>query len=117
MSQRIPRVNSLIKKEIAKLLSKEVDFPKNTLVTVSRVDCSPNLIQAKVYVSCLPQEREREAFKILKRNIWFLQKKLDKILKMRPVPKIIFVQDKQAEKATRVEELLERIKRGNGNDF
>ena len=110
MSQRIKRVNSLLKEEVAKLLLKEIDFPREVLVTVSKVTCSPNLIEAKVYISCLPQERWREVSRVLKKNIWSLQKKLDKMLKMRPVPKIIFVQDKEIEKAARVEELLERIK-------
>lgn len=110
MSQRIPRVNSLIKKEIAKILLKEIDFPKDILVTVNKVDCSPNLIQTKVYISVLPQEQGKEILRILNKNIWALQKRLNKLLRMRPVPKIIFVKDKQADKAAKVEELLERIK-------
>ena len=113
MSQRILRVNQLIKEEIAKLLSKEVDFPKEILATVSRVNCSPNLIQAKVYITCLPRGREKEVLKILNKSIWPLQKKLDKILKMRPVPKIIFVEDRQVAEAAKVEELLEKIKEEN----
>lgn len=110
MSQRIPRVNHLIKEEIGKLLSKEVEFPKGVLVTVTRVETAPNLSQVKVYLSCLPKDRAREALHILGGKIFPLQKKLDKLLAMRPVPKLIFVSDEEAAKAARVEEILERLK-------
>jgi ribosome-binding factor A len=117
VSQRILRVNQLIKKEIAKLLLKEIDFPKDVLVTVSQVDCSPDLIQAKVYISCLPQEGWKRVIKILKENIWSLQKKLDKRLRMRPVPKLIFVKEEKLARAAKVEELLEKIRDDNDTDW
>lgn len=113
MTKRIQSVNSLIKKEIAKLLAKEVDFPQDILVTVSRVDCSANLIEAKVYIAALPEDKWPEAEKVLAENIWFLQKKLDKILRMRPVPKIIFLKEKKLSEAAKIEELLEEIKKEN----
>lgn len=111
MTERIQKVNQLIQKETARFLLREVDFPKGVLVTVSRADCSPNLIQAKIHLSILPSERQKEIFKILKRRVFSIQKKLNKLLKMRPVPKIIFVQEKRSEKVAKVEEILERIKK------
>ncbi|HEX67559.1 MAG TPA: ribosome-binding factor A, partial [bacterium] len=64
-SRRLPRVNSLLKEEIANILLKEIDFPKEVLVTVTRVECSPDLRQAKIYVSVIPKEKKERVFKIL----------------------------------------------------
>ena len=38
MSNRIQRVNSLIKDELGKILLREVDFPKDVLVTITGVE-------------------------------------------------------------------------------
>ncbi|TSC75377.1 MAG: ribosome-binding factor A [Parcubacteria group bacterium Gr01-1014_30] len=112
MNDRIKKVNALIKQEVAQLLLKEAEFPGGVLATVTRVDTSPNLIQSKVYVSFLPEGKEKEALGVLQKQVYFLQQKLNRRLKMRPTPKIIFVLEKEAEKAGKVEELLETLKKG-----
>lgn len=111
VSQRILRVNQVIRKEISNLILREFDFPKGVFVTVSRVECSPNLIQAKVYLLFFPPDKGKELLKILNKKIWLLQKKLDKLLKMKPVPKIVFIPDKTTPQIERLEELLEQIER------
>ena len=109
MSKRVLRVNKLIKEELGRIILQEIEFPKKNLATITRVEVSPNLIQAFVYVSCLGEEKEM-ALKILERNVYGLQKRLDKKLKIRPIPKIIFKIERETEKAARIEELLEKIK-------
>jgi len=108
--KRLLKVNQLIKKELAQIILREIDFPKGVLVTITRVEASGNLIQAKVYVSVMPQDKAAEVLKILIRAIYHLQQNLNKRLKMRPMPKIIFVEEKMTAEAARVEELLEKIK-------
>lgn len=109
MSERIKRVNELIKQEISKLLCRELDFG-NILVTVLAVSVSPDLRQAKVIISILPSEKEKNVQLILKKNIFDLQQILNKRLKMRPVPKICFEINRTASQAQRIEEILEKIK-------
>jgi len=111
MKERILRVNQLIKKELSQMLSKEIDFPKNVLVTLTRVETSPDLAQAKVYISVIPEKEEENVFNVLKKHISSLQKKLNKKLSMKFVPKIIFVEEKTTKEAGRIEELLEEIKK------
>ena len=108
---RVFRVNQLIKKEISQILLKETDFPGNVLVTVTRVETSPNLIQAKVYLSVMPESYFRSVLETLKGSIYRFQQKLNKRLSMRPIPKIIFVEEKLTKEAGRVEEILEKIKK------
>ena len=88
----------------------DLDFPENTLVTVTRVKTSANLIESKVYVSVLPEEYSQRVFDILGKIIYGLQQKINRRLRMRPIPKIIFVKEGQIKKAARVEEILDRIK-------
>ena len=107
------RVNQLIKKEISQIILREINFPKDLLVTVTRVETSANLIQAKVYVSVMPENETANVLQILDNLIYDLQQKLNKRLKMRPIPRIIFVQEKKTQEAARIEELLEKIHKKN----
>ena len=110
MSQRIQRVNQLIKQQISQLLLREIDFG-NTLVTVTNVETSTDLRQAKIKISVMPAEKYELVLKTLERNIFHLQQILNKKLHMRIVPKIRFTIDQAEIKAQRIEEILEKIKK------
>lgn len=111
MAKRIPRVNQLIKKELSQIILREIEFPQDVLVTVTRVETSGNLIETKVYVSSMPSIKSKEIISLLNRNIYNLQQMLNRRLKMRPIPKIIFIEEKETQVAGRVEEILTKIKK------
>ena len=113
MSDRVPRVNQLIKKELGQIILREIDFPENILITLTRVETAPNLIQAKVYISVMPQEKAEDILGILGKLMYSLQQKLNRRLRMRPIPKIMFIEEIAIREAGRVEELLEAIKTQN----
>ena len=115
MSQRIQRVNQLIKKELSKILLKEFDFPRNILITLTRVKTSTDLTDAKVYVSIMPEQKIKEIIKILNRNLRQIQKKIGGRLKLRIIPKVKFVEEKKTREAARIDELLEKIKNEEEN--
>ena len=110
MSNRVEKVNSLLEREINNIFLKDFNFPDGVLVTLTYVAATTNLIEAKVYISIYPENRAGEVMKFLGRAVYVIQKKVNKRLKMRPIPKIIFVFDKQGAKAGRVEELLSQLK-------
>ncbi|MFC1629807.1 30S ribosome-binding factor RbfA [Patescibacteria group bacterium] len=109
MAKRIQQVNELIKRELNQLFLREVGFSRDTLVTITKVDTSPNLIQANVYISVLPEKKADAIIGFLKRNIYDLQQKLNKRLVMRPIPKVVFLREEKTIEAGRIEELLEKI--------
>ena len=111
--ERIQRVNQLIKKELSQIILREVNFPQNVLVTITRVEASRNLIQAKIYISVMPEEQNSQVFDVLKGQIYDIQQLLNKRLKMRPVPRIIFIKEEKTQEAGRIEELLEKIHKKN----
>ena len=111
MKKRIQRLNQLIKKEVAQLILREIEFPKDVLVTVTRAKVTPDLRESKIYVSIMPEKEESQILDFLNRRIFLLQKKIDKRLKMRPVPKISFLEEKSTAEAGRIEEILEKLKK------
>lgn len=110
MSFRIQRVNELLKHEIGELILKELDFSRDTMVTITEVNTSPDLRQAKIKVSVIPFLRAEKVLKVLNSQILNLQKPLNQKLKMKIIPKIKFELDKSEEKTNKVEQLLKKIK-------
>ena len=110
MTNRIPRINELIKEELGKIILTEVEFPKENLTTITRVETTSNLIETFVYVSTIGRDRE-QIFNLLQKNIYRIQQKLNKKLNIRPLPKIIFRKEKETERAEKIENLLEKIKK------
>ena len=111
---RIPRVNALIRKEVNQIILRDFDF-SGVLVTITQVAVSGNLFEAKIFVSVMPEEKTSRIMVILKKNIYDIQQNLNKRLRMRPVPRIEFVEEKQTKSAGRVEQLLEEIKKNENN--
>ena len=106
---RIEKVNSLLEQEIGKINLREFYFP-GIMITLTRVDASANLFEAKAYISAYPDGELDEIINVLNKNIFKIQNEINDKLKMRPVPKIKFVKDKEMAKSGRVEELLNRLK-------
>ncbi len=122
MANRVQRVNSLLEREISKILFRDFDFSDKALVTLTRVEVSANLIEAKAYVSVLftspkpkggggPDNEINKILKILNAGVYSVQHKINRTLRMRPVPKIKFVKDENISKAGRIEELLGKLKK------
>ena len=111
MSRRIQRVNQLIKQEISRIILREIEGPKDTLITVTRVSSTSDLRESKVFISVIPEENKTEVFLSLNRKIYHLQQEINKRLKMKIVPKIVFVEEKMTASAARIEEILEGLKK------
>ena len=114
MTRRTERINDLLREEISDLLRREVKDPRvGGLVTVTEVDVSPDLRQAKVYVSVLGTDEEKTStFRALAAASHFLQRELRKRLTIRRVPELSFVADDSIERGARILELLQRAQEG-----
>lgn len=110
-SQRVKKVNELIKKELGKIILKELDFPQGVLVTLTKVDTSKDLARARVFVSVMPVVETSRALQTLTREIYCLQQKLNQRLVMRPVPRIEFQPDKEMQKQAKINQILDKIEK------
>ncbi len=108
-TNKIEKVNSLLEQEIGKLIRKDFSFSPDVLVTLTRVESSSNLIEAKAYISVFPDNKADEVIYNLKKSIYDIQYQINRTLRTRPIPKIKFIKEEEVSKAARVEELLAKI--------
>lgn len=107
---RIEKVSNLIQEVLGEIISREFTPPEGAIVSLTGVSVSGNLQEAKVYISAIPDGKCPEIVSQLEKNVRFFQEGLNKKLRMRPVPKITFLADKQPQIAQEVETILEKIK-------
>jgi len=108
-TSRTDKVNSLLQQEVGKIILHDFAFSPEILVTVTRVETTGNLIEAKVFISVYPEEKVGVILNALRKSIYDVQYKINRALRMRPIPKIIFVRETEVSKAGRVEELLAQV--------
>lgn len=109
MTKRIPQVNSLLEFEISQIIQRRLDLSRDCLVTITAVETSADLREAKVWVSALPVKTMGRVLRELNRKKGEIQKILFKKLFMKPLPKIIFKADKTEEQADKIETLLKKL--------
>ena len=109
MARRIERINHLLQQEISELLRRQVKDPRlSRFITVTAVSTSPDLSQAKVYVSILGDEGEKqEVMETLSRASGFLNRELRGRLTIRYVPDLFFCLDETIEQGAHVLQLIE----------
>lgn len=106
------RMDSIILKEISRILQFELKNPKLGFVTVTDVQCTRDMSQAKVFVSFLGQQERNEAgMKILNQSKGFIRSTLAKAIKIRKVPELIFVQDTSLEQGRKIDSIIDKINR------
>jgi len=109
-SRRVEKLNTLIQSFLASHIQKEFCNTREIIICVTRVETSENVQEAKVFISAFPTENRTGVVKSLNSSIRTFQNELNKGLRMRPVPRIWFVEDKKPEAAQEVETILEQIK-------
>ncbi len=93
-SNRIGRINEEIQKEISSLIRNLKDpRVQNTMISVTRVEATPDLRYAKVYVSFLEESRAADALKGLKSASGYLRRELGSALKLRYTPELVWELD------------------------
>ena len=93
-SNRIGRINEEIQKELANLLRKVKD-PRvaETMISITRVETTPDLRYTKVYVSFLQSEKAEGAMKGLKSSAGYLRRELGRTLNLRHTPEVQWALD------------------------
>ena len=113
-SRLADRVAAAIREEVARFLSEGAKDPRITgFVTVTGVDVTPDLRQARVFVSVMGSDSERAStFEGLASLASHLRPRLAKTLRLRFAPEVEFRPDASVERAARIDTLLSRIRDG-----
>ena len=93
-SNRIATINDEIQKELSALL-RNVKDPRvqDVMISITRVETTPDLRYTKVYVSFLQEDKANEAMKGLKSAAGFLRRQLGSNLRLRYAPEIVWTLD------------------------
>ncbi len=111
MTRRLDRVNALLREEIGQIISERLNDPRlSVVVSVTQVTTTSDLKSAKVYVSVLGNEEEKQlTIQALTSGSGFLHKELRKIIELRHIPELTFLLDDSIEKS---ESLFKLISQG-----
>ena len=111
MSHRIERVNQLIRPEISDLLRREIKDPRlSQFIAVTAVATSPDLRNAKVYISFISDEQQkRDALDALAGASNFFRKEMARTLRLRRIPELSFHWDNSIERGARIMNLIDDV--------
>jgi len=115
MSRRTERIAEQLKEEIARVLCEEVSDPRVRLVTLTRVDCAPDLSNALVYWSSVDVGGDGEWTEVedgLASAASFVRGRIAQVLPLRRVPRLEFRHDPTLEQGSRMLSLLREIADG-----
>ena len=109
MTDRMRRVNESLRQVLSEALL-ELKDPRIGFVTVTGVRTSPDLRQARVFVSVLGSERKREATLVaLEAAHGVLQSRLARELRMKRTPQLTFEYDPSVERGVRMTKLIDEL--------
>ena len=107
MAKRLDRVNELLRREISAVIQRDFEW-KGSLVTVSEVDVTQDLKEAKVFVSVLGGSTEG-VMDILGKKRGFIQSKVSKRVVLRNTPVLDFRVDSSASRGVELVNLLDEV--------
>ena len=109
-TERMRRVNEVMREVIGSAIATELEDPRIGFVTVTVVQTSPDLRSARVHVSVLGGEAEREATLAgLSSAHGVLQATIARQMRLKRTPTLTFLEDDTALRATRIEALIQEI--------
>ena len=109
-SNRINRINEEIQKELSALL-RTVKDPRvqDTMISITRVETTPDLRYTKVYVSFLQEERVKDAMAGLKSAAGYLRRQLGHNLQLRYSPEIVWSEEDSITYGARMLKLINSL--------
>ena len=106
--KRTDRIAEEIQRKLSQLIRSEIDDPHlPKLVTISSVDVSPDLGQAKIYFTVLAEENQNSACAVLNKASGHLRCLLAKSMMTRKIPRLVFIYDESIEYSHNLSKLID----------
>ena len=110
MGLRAERVGSLIKEEVGRLFQRRFSMDEFGFLTVTEVRVTPDLRQARIYVSIFGDaERKKRSLALLEEQKPSIRSEVGKAVRLRFTPEISLLLDETMDKAMNLEALFRRI--------
>ncbi|MBR1987585.1 MAG: 30S ribosome-binding factor RbfA [Clostridia bacterium] len=109
-SVRMERINSEIQKEISYIINNKLRDPQlNSIISVSSVEVTPDLAEAKVFITSFGSMSTSEVVARIKGAGSFIRGELTKRIKLRITPRLNFYEDESTEYANKIDDILKTI--------
>ena len=114
MSVRNERVRKTLMKEIADILQREIRDPRiSGVVSIMDVEVSHDNSFAKVFYSVFGSDEQKEkTIEAMNQNVSKIRYEVGKRIRLRLTPELRFVYDDSIEKGSKINELINKISRG-----
>jgi ribosome-binding factor A len=110
MSLRANRVGEQMKKELSDIIGRKIKDPRIGFVTVTDVQVTGDLQQAKVFISVLGDDEQKEnTLKGLAKAKGFIRTEIGNRIRLRKTPEITFEFDESIDYGNRIETLLHQL--------
>ena len=108
---RPQRLGDLIQRELSDLIRLELRDPRVGMLTITSVDVSPDLSNAKVFFTMFEKDKLEDTLHGLKRSAGFLRSQLARRISMYTTPELRFVYDESVERGDRLSRLIDSTKK------
>lgn len=110
MSIKTERLSNVLHKEISNILMTEIKDEDLKFVTITKVDLSSDLSYAKVYFTCLDNDKREKVFKDINNARRYIRSELmRRKIEMRNIPELNFIYDDSIEYGNKIESIIEKI--------
>ncbi|MDC3416358.1 30S ribosome-binding factor RbfA [Aquibacillus salsiterrae] len=107
---RANRVGEQMKKELGDILGRKIKDPRVGFVTVTDVDVTGDLQQAKVFISVLGNDKQKQDTLVgLAKAKGYIRSEIGKRIRLRKTPELFFEFDEAIEKGNRIEHILREL--------
>ncbi len=106
---RIPKINELIKQQLAEIMERELSLKQGVFITLSKIDTTKDLRYTRVSVSVFPEQESHYVSETLRKETPRLQRALHQKLYMKPLPRLSFLLDATEQRADEVEKILKKL--------
>ena len=114
---RASRVAEQIRRELAELIAREVNDPRLRSTTVSRVEVTRDLTQARVFITPGGESEVGSVLQAFAKAAGFLRHGLAGRLRARSVPRLLFSHDKALDDAAQLTRLIESTAAGTDGEM
>ena len=113
MSQlRVEKLQELIKQEIGNMLLKELKDPRIGFITVTHVEVTGDLRDAKIFVSIMGNEEQiKDSWQGLQSSVGFIRREIGKRIRLRFTPTIKFALDTSLDYSEHIQKLLLQVEK------
>ncbi len=117
MGVRPERVASEMREHVSRIISEEIEDPRVGFVTVTKVEITPDLRNAKVFFSSLGEKAEKEgALEGLTSASGYIRKLLSERMRFKFVPELLFRLDESVEYVIHLNEIFDKIHKEKKNE-